>query len=326
MDENSHPKGKTTGIEVVGGQATIANGTIEGTDVGIRSRGAEKISAKNIVFDGVEKPFELENVKDGRIEGTRIVNDPKMRRDPAKTFLGWQRNAKGPPLPSYCPKCQTVFASQNYDLSGLYFTLWGNPDVCINCGSEEAHLSEGHFNLINDTIKILRAPDVTYEMVGRLEEIVQNALYGKLRKRDAEESAEKVHKGFGALLRRYITVGSLGLFLSMISVSLDGWNALDNMDPENETLVHQRRVETSLQNIEGLLGKINLQNEKDQPGRGIVENQPEAKPKTKATRDKSGSKVTDPRSITGEINESQRKKKKNKLKNHRQSFGGSRSR
>ncbi|WP_438752837.1 hypothetical protein [Pararhizobium sp. O133] len=240
---------------------------ITGSDIGIRSEGATGLIAKDVSFRGVSLPFDIKG--EASISGTKISSDPKIRSSSrGRSMIGWT-SIKGPALPSYCDECGNVFASQNYDLAGPYFNLWRNEDTCIVCGNEHAKLSQGHFDLARDTVRILRAPDITKEMLQRLSEIGAGALFGKLKPETAVALAQKVHPSFGDLLRRYISTGRKAgmLFLAAVGALVtlsDGAELVGITDPD---VVNQKVLEEVLSKHESMwtkqLEKMNVQQNQD---------------------------------------------------------------
>jgi hypothetical protein len=90
------------------------------------ARAAVKIPAgadvhfENNIFNNVVTPFDMAGANSGTVEGTRVINDPKLRfdEDAIRRSVGW-RLPNGPPLPVFCPNCKAIYASKNFIFSGL---------------------------------------------------------------------------------------------------------------------------------------------------------------------------------------------------------------
>jgi hypothetical protein len=110
-DDDDRMRGRrprNTAIYLEGGGNVFGN-YIEGYDVGVQSTGGSFEGVSNH-FKDVALPYDVTSDQ-AAIKDTRIHNPPKSHRPETRgAILGW-RKAEGPPLPSYCPKCESVFAS-----------------------------------------------------------------------------------------------------------------------------------------------------------------------------------------------------------------------
>lgn len=222
----------------------IINNKFRGFDVGIESNGAKGLVVEGTEFDRVQLPYKLRG--EASVSATKITGDPKIR-----TSVGW-RAAIGPALPSFCKACDSVFASQNYDMAGAYFFLWDNEDTCIRCGNEHARLSQGHFDLAREAVKILRAPDVTHEMVARLSEIGWDTFYGKLNNNEAIAAVDEVAPAFGNVARSLLQAG-IGTFLfyaSVVGAISATWDLAERVGLTDVAVVEQKILEEVLRSHE----------------------------------------------------------------------------
>lgn len=294
-------------------------------DTGIKSEGPVDIQASNITFDNVKTPFDLASGSTGRIVDNRVVNDPKLRSRQERresVTSGWRR-PHGPPLPAYCPECKNIFPSRNYVFAGTYFYCWGNTEECVVCGFEKAELSKGAFDLSREAVEILRAPEITKQMVLRLAELGANVASGKLNPEEAIAAAKKIHPKLGAAAA-ILFVGAWSAFemyssiIGAVSATIDVYNKMFAPDP---AIIIQQTVERAFREHDRLWHE-KLQD----PNRIIVGDQPHGQSNKVTADEKTDSKVTQPSSKTRVKDKKRKKQKKNKLKNHRQSFGGARSR
>jgi hypothetical protein len=175
---------------------------LRGASVGIKSERPVHIRGRKLHFDDVETPFDLAPGSTADLEGTRISRDPKKNPTPKTgSRIGWTPAlTSGPPLPSFCPNCKTVFASANYKFSGPYFWLWGNEDTCPECGYEHAKLAEGIFDLTTEAVKVLTAPDMTHAMLRSIGSIMESLLSGAMTERDATSELEAISQPVANLL------------------------------------------------------------------------------------------------------------------------------
>lgn len=303
----------------LGSKLTISNVQFYGGTVGISATDAS-LAASNVSFTNVEKPYDLKDMRDVTIKKTKIAQD-HGKRGGERTFTGWQRTRNGPALPSYCPKCEHVFASQNYDMSGHFFSLWDNEEPCINCGYPSATLSEGHFKLVQQSVQILRAPDITKQMVKRLAELGDAVLSGKLKPDEAIAAAGKIHPALGSAAKILFAglTGAYFLYASLIGTISATMDAYDRMTGADPAVINQKIVEQALREHD------RLWHEKlEQPQGSVVREEPSRKPDKIATSNKSGSKVSNSRSEATKYDK--KKQKRKNLKKHRESFGGARSR
>nr|WP_295984304.1 hypothetical protein [uncultured Agrobacterium sp.] len=302
-----------------GSQVTIGSLNISGCDVGVSAEGAS-LTVNSASFDNVGLPYDLRNMHDVSIQNTKITRDPKIK-DGGRTFAGWQPIRQGPALPSYCPKCEHVFASHNYYLSGLFFNLWKNEEPCINCGYPNAVLSEGHFKLVQESVEILRSPEITKQMVKRLAELGDAVASGRLKPEEAIAAAEEIHPMLGRAAALLFTGLTYAYFMyasiiGTVSATMDLYDRVKGADP---AVINQRVIEQVLREHD------RLWHEKLQHPQGnVVGEHPGRNPDKIATSNKAGSKITQPGSGSGQ--DKKKKQKRKQLKKHRQSFGGARSR
>ncbi|MDX0997063.1 hypothetical protein GOL26_19225 [Sinorhizobium medicae] len=317
---NEKERSKITAVQI-GSGAKLRIGTLQisgGYDVGVSADEAD-LSVGRALFDDVALPYDLRKMKAAALGNTEIRNDPKTRGAKLKG-AEWTPPVDGPSLPSYCPKCEHVFASQNYRLTGAFFNLWGNQDTCVNCGYEEARLSEGHFKILGDAVEILRAPDITREMVNRLAQLGREVASGRLKPEEAVAAATAIHPKLGQAARLLLAAGTGAylMYASLIGTVSATWDVWDRATAPDQAIVQQQVIERALAEHD------RLWHEKlHEPQRREICETPKKQAKTKATSQKADDKTLKARAKRKNSN---KKQKSRDLKEHRQSFGGARTR
>jgi hypothetical protein len=168
---------------------------------GIKIDGPADIVADNVTFDNVERPWDVSGVCLADVRGTRIKNDPKRTRKGKTASIGWTKT-NGPPLLAFCPECKTVFSSANYNFGGSIFNAWNNEETCPECGNEHALLSEGLFDLTQETVRVLSAPDFTHAMLQDAKRIADEVIAGSLDEAEAVCQFESISPEFKKLLEK----------------------------------------------------------------------------------------------------------------------------
>ncbi|RVL87590.1 hypothetical protein CN140_01265 [Sinorhizobium meliloti] len=299
---------------------------IENAKVGLSVDTDADIEVGAATFKNVEVPYEVRRVGKAKISNTEIKDDPKVwrKRHPGRTISGWRKSPGGPPLPSYCPKCQTVFASQNYQFSGGYFSLWNNADTCIDCGYEKAQLSEGLFNLTREAIEILRGPDITHEMVKRLAALGDGVLSGKLRPEEAIAAASAIHPKLGAVAKAIFNagVGAYLLYASLVGTVSATWDVADRLGLTSQEVVTQKVLEETLKEF----GR-SWHERANQPGRSIFDDSEEQAQGDQTTTPSKSKPAPGGLPSVHKQNCTPKAKKTKRLQmiKHRQSFGRSRT-
>jgi len=113
-------------------------------------------------------------------------------------------------LPVHCPTCGGVFLSRGYNISGRNISLWGNIESCIFCGAD-ARLSEGVFNIAEDAVEILTAPETTLEAFKKMRALVADVSAGRITPEEARVQAEAIRPGFGSVVVNWIALNLIGL-------------------------------------------------------------------------------------------------------------------
>jgi hypothetical protein len=92
-------------------------------------------------------------------------------------------------FPAFCPKCGLIFRSNLFHIAGgaRNITLEGNRETCPRCGAL-AELPDGTFDVIDDTIHVLAASQLTRERLFRLQTILEAAQAGEISDADATEA------------------------------------------------------------------------------------------------------------------------------------------
>lgn len=201
---------------------SIRNFPINDMDVGIRSNGASNLTVENVTFNNVQTPFDIKNPDNVAVSGSRIMNDPKMVAN-SKPRSGY--SSKGAPLPSLCPKCDSVFPSRNYGIQSPAFYGFDNEESCPNCGYEHARLAGGLFNISEDLAEIIEADAITYAMFSRIASILAAAAFQVISEEEAERQIEAISprmaKRVKGILGSQTLIGWLAFFVASLGVYLD---------------------------------------------------------------------------------------------------------
>jgi len=131
-------------------------------------------------------------------------------------------------IPAHCPTCGAVFRSRILSISGNVknLTLSGNTETCPFCGSI-ANTAEGIFDIVNDIITVITAPDITKEMLAAFDAIVKKAYQEKTDPEDLAKQAEEIDPTLGKLVRSassnkpYYLTGLLLLILTIKSCNFN---------------------------------------------------------------------------------------------------------
>lgn len=192
--------------------------TIKGTKVGVRVQGPGQFEFKNVTFDNVEQPWEMDGRSSGSVHGTRIKNDPKLadKGQQGTTSMGWRR-PKGAPLPAFCPNCKTVFASRNHVFSGASWNINDNEEPCPNCNYQHAKLADGVFDLTKEVVNVLSAPDFTFTMLAALKNIGDKLVSGSITNIEAIDQASLISSDVGSILRTALSLGNT-ILLTVIAI------------------------------------------------------------------------------------------------------------
>jgi hypothetical protein len=241
-------------------KVTLENVRMVGGKTGLKTTGPVEVDAKGVSFENVETPFDLGPGSTGRFRDNHIFNDPKLRFPSRvdKVTKGWRRPC-GPPLPAYCPECKHVFASQNYVFAGPFFYCWGNTEECIVCGYEHAELSKGVFDLSHETVEILRAPEITHQMLRRLLQLGKEVTAGRLTSDELINAANDIHPRLGERLKAWapLVMSGAALYFTIIGYIVDqkAFNdiiaddaqsvlkAVFNSLPDKENLLHDNSAD-----------------------------------------------------------------------------------
>lgn len=122
-------------------------------------------------------------------------------------------------IPVSCPNCGALFASRAFHISGNVrgLTLSGNRETCPFCGGM-AHIADGVFNVANNVLSVVSAPNVTKQMLAAFEKAVQVAYANKTAPEQLAKEVEKIDPSFGDAVRK--AGASNHLYLAALLISL----------------------------------------------------------------------------------------------------------
>lgn len=131
-------------------------------------------------------------------------------------------------IPVSCPHCGSLFASRAFHISGNVqgLALSGNKETCPYCGSM-AHIADGVFNVANNVLSVVSAPNITKQMLAAFEAAVKKAYAEKTAPEQLAKEVEKIDPSFGEAVRKagsnnHLYVASLLIALAAIkSCSVD---------------------------------------------------------------------------------------------------------
>jgi hypothetical protein len=213
------------------------------------------IYTENVHFSNILTPFDFNDVRLGHTTGTRIYNDPKLRfdRDSIRTSRGWRR-PKGPPLPIYCQTCEAISASKNFVFGGPYFTCWDNEEICPNCLTFGARLSQGLFDLVGEVAEALTAPEVTYTMLAAIADISRGVVSGSIPSEQIADEIESIYPRLGKAIRKagqiVVTAAGLGAAAATIAGSYIMW--LQYEQQREDAISTQKVLEEVLRDLSHL--------------------------------------------------------------------------
>ena len=156
-------------------------------------------------------------------------------------------------IPSHCPACGGVFQSRLISISGNVknLTISGNKESCPFCGSM-ANTAEGVFDLADGVLSIIYAPQLTKQMLQKLDELVAENYFEKADPEILAKKAEQINPAFGILIRNlnknkklYFTGLLLILFAiksCSLNVNLDCNKLIDQIKgvPPKEMILTER--------------------------------------------------------------------------------------
>ncbi|MFN3662024.1 hypothetical protein, partial [Yoonia sp.] len=160
------------GIHIEDGQASNA-------DVGVHSSNSE-FSANNVSFESVRRPWLIEGgaARVSRSQITTPVSKGIEGSTIGRLYGGWQRPT-GPRVPCQCPDCQSIFPSRSFSIFNANFYSEDNTEQCPVCGSLDAQVATGLFELSQEIIKLLAGPVASLDMLESLRRISEELQAGK---------------------------------------------------------------------------------------------------------------------------------------------------
>lgn len=106
-------------------------------------------------------------------------------------------------IPVACPNCGALFASRGIQISGNVrnLTLSGNKETCPFCGGW-ANIADGIFNVADNIISVVTAPNITRQMLVAFSVAVKKAYVEKKPPEDLANEVGKIEPSFGDVVRK----------------------------------------------------------------------------------------------------------------------------
>jgi len=109
----------------------------------------------------------------------------------------------GVQIPALCSSCGALFASRAFNISGNVknLTLSGNKETCPFCGGW-ADIADGVFDVADNVLSIVSAPNITKQMLGAFGAAVKKAYEVKKPPEELAKEVEKIDPSFGEIIRK----------------------------------------------------------------------------------------------------------------------------
>lgn len=234
-----------------GANISLKNVAISGFDVGVEGAVGSSVSGNNVTFHNVAQPWNMPNAGPSKLRGTRIHDDPKLRRGIKRATPG-RRRPIGSPLPLFCPSCKQITASQNYVFGGVFWELWDNEEECPACHNPGAKLAEGIFDLAKEVAQIISAPDVTHAMLQAIADVSARVRSGELGPEEAIADVERTSPALSKIWKRALAVGGF-LFTAIVGLSNVGSYYLAQSSKTDDIL---NAIESSQRRSDKVLEKL----------------------------------------------------------------------
>ncbi|MBB5756329.1 hypothetical protein HNR00_001027 [Methylorubrum rhodinum] len=215
---------------------TVSNNLFYGGDIAIRVRNSQ-ITGENNRFVRVSKAWDVVGT-DARLSGNSATG--VNVDDAAKS--GRVRN--GPPLPVQCPRCSSIFPSQQYDFGTSRLSSDSNVEECQICHYPYAKLSDGIFELTKEAVEIIHGSDFTKRQLEAINYASLQFVQGITTDRFYLKAIQSVSKPLAKVLiraRRHagIVLAALGLAVAVASYIQDRNQNNQNPNARVEQLLEQ---------------------------------------------------------------------------------------
>ncbi len=205
--------------------AKLENIRISNLDVGVHTTDSD-FSANGVVFDNVTRPWDVNGGSQAQVENSSVLNDPSINgnnsphRGGGNAFSGWGRN--GPPLPSQCPHCKTIFPSRNFDFGTARFLAKNNVETCRECKRDGAKLADGLFDLTGEAARIISGSNLTHAMLAAINEAAKDHANDSIDDDEFIHRLENIDFGLGEIARKISSGGSNALAWFGIALTIMG--------------------------------------------------------------------------------------------------------
>lgn len=139
-------------------------------------------------------------------------------------------------IPAYCSNCGLLFPSGIAATNVKNLTLAGNKQNCPRCG-HMAGIVDGVFNVADDLIEVIKAPDFTVEVLQKLQVLVSQPINTNDDVEAIAKSADLLHPGFGKAVRK-ANIHGVWLFLIAAVLALSKCVSM-NMEVDVNKLIDQ---------------------------------------------------------------------------------------
>ena len=192
-------------------------------------------------------------------------------------------------LPAYCSNCSSVFPFKGIHVSGpgtVQLSMWNNTVNCPVCGNPKAVISEGIFNVTNETIEIVSAPEITRAMLAALKKISEQAATAEISEEQALKQARAISPRYAGVLEKAFKFGlpTVALLATIINgyITYEGQKASAISSEKLLSAVTEQTYE--IKNIKNKLQEF--QHEHEDRIQKQRANPPEIKANDEATTDK----------------------------------------
>lgn len=200
MNKNDSPQKPIAGISIENASdITFNDAIVEGGDVGILARNVSGLTINQMRYEGPGVAVDITG-KSAEIKNSRAITS-ETRKEPGGRYYGYTK-PNGPPLPAQCPNCKSIFPSRHYNVAVPLFLSKNNKESCPVCGSPDANLAEGVFNLVGEVVAVIDAEGLSLEILRSMGAVAAGAISGATRIDAALEMIGEISPSVAVVLRQ----------------------------------------------------------------------------------------------------------------------------